>query len=142
MTSSDSRPVYRVVTQTLLAGLVVLLTVPTGVGPAAGGWLAARKTARPARGLAASAVAGLLGALPWATLVYLAASGAIAPFGYHEGPVHVGVNPAAPGLLVGWQEVASALLVGAVLVGTAVAGGILAACSGGTAASRAGEPAR
>jgi hypothetical protein len=126
MTERASHSVVGVVAETLLGGLVVLLTVPTGVGPAAGGWLAARTTAAPARGLAVSAVAGLLGALPWGVLVYLAASGAIAPIGYHEGPVHVGVNTAAPGLLTVWQEVALALLVGVVVAGTAVAGGFLA----------------
>jgi len=126
MAETASHSVFSVVAETLLGGLVVLLTVPTGVGPAVGGWFAARKTAGPTRGLAAGAVAGLLGALPWGVLVYLAASGAIAPVGYHEGLVHVGLNTAAPGLLVFWQEVALALVVGVVVVGMAAAGGLLA----------------
>lgn len=125
MSETASRSVFSVVAQTLLGSLVVLLSVPIGVGPVAGGWLAAQHSERLGVGLATSAVAGVLGALPWGVLVFLAASGAIAPIGYHEGLVHVGVNTAAPGLLVFWQEVGLALLVGVVVVGATVAGGLL-----------------
>lgn len=113
-------------TDALLGGLVTLLTVPTGLGPVVGGLLAGRRAGDPAGGALAGAVAGALGALPWMTLVYLASAGAIAPLGYHEGYVHVGVNTAAPGLLTVWQELALAGLVAAVVVVAAIAGGLLA----------------
>lgn len=109
----------------LFGSIVAVLTVPTGLGPALGGWLAARRT-RTARGsVLASAVAGLVAALPWGGLVYLAAAGAIDPIGYHEGLVHVGVNPAAPETFVLWQEVTLATLCGGVIFAAALAGGVL-----------------
>lgn len=115
--------------QTLLGGLVVLVTVPTGVGPAVGGWLAGRRTQGPVRGALLGGLAGLLGSLPWATLVYLASAGAFEPVGYHRGVVHVGINTAAPGTFVLWQEVALAGLVAGTLVGLAVLGGLTAGLS-------------
>ncbi|WP_440990868.1 hypothetical protein [Haloarchaeobius baliensis] len=113
----------------LVGGLAVLVTAPTGVGPALGGWLAGRGTTDPLRGGLASGVAGLLGALPWAALVYLASAGAFAPVGYHENGVHVGINTAAPELLTLWQELAVTGLVAGTFVGVAVLGGIVAGLS-------------
>jgi hypothetical protein len=138
MTETRTRTFGSIVARTLLGALVVLLTVPTGVGPAAGGWVAGRG----GRGVAASAVAGLLGAVPWGVLAYLAASGTIAPVGYHQGVVHVGVTTATPGALVPWQEVGLAVLCTAVLAGTAVVGGVLAARRDRTAVARSGDPVR
>jgi hypothetical protein len=109
----------------LFGSIVAVLTVPIGLGPAVGGWLAARRT-RTARGsVLAGGVAGLVAALPWSGLVYLAAAGAIDPVGYHEGLVHVGVNPAAPKTFVLWQELALAALCGGVILSAALAGGLL-----------------
>lgn len=113
----------------LLGSIVVALVGWTGVGATAGGWIAGRRTSGPARGALAAGVAGLVGAAPWAALVYLASSGAIDPVGYHESVVHVGVNPADPSLLSLWQEAALTGLVAAILVTGAVAGGLLASGS-------------
>jgi len=110
----------------LLGSIVVGLTGGTGVGAVAGGWLAGRRSTTPRLGALTGAVAGLAGALPWATLVYLASAGAIDPVGYHENGIHIGINTAAPGLLVPWQEVALAALIGWTLVVAAVCGGIVA----------------
>lgn len=113
-------------TDILFGSLVASVTAPLGVGPAIGGWLAARSAETPVGGGIAGAIAGTVGAVPWVWLVYLASAGAIGPVGYHEGIVHVGVNTAAPETFVLWQEIALAGLVGVVLVGAAVAGGALA----------------
>lgn len=110
----------------LLGSIVAGLTGGTGIGAVAGGWLAGRRSASPRLGALTGAVAGLLGALPWATLVYLASAGAIEPVGYHENGIHVGINTAPPGLLVPWQEVGLAALVGWTLVVAAVCGGVVA----------------
>ena len=110
----------------LLGSIVALVTAPTGLGVALGGYLAARRTTSPLGGALTGGVAGLVAAAPVATLVYLASAGAIDPIGYHEGVVHVGVNTAAPGTFVLWQEIAFASVTGGVLVGAAVFGGLLA----------------
>ena len=110
----------------LFGSIIAVVTAPTGIGAALGGWLAARRT-RTARGsVLAGAATGLAAALPWSWLVYLAAAGAIDPVGYNEGLVHVGVNPAAPGTFVAWQELALAGLCGVTLFSAALAGGLLA----------------
>ena len=132
MAETRTRTVARSVARTLLGSLVVLVTVPTGVGPVAGGWLAGRDAKRAGRGVLAAGVAGLLGALPWAAVVFLAASGAIEPVGYHRGIVHVGVRTASPATLVRWQEVGLTALVTVTVVGVAVAGGALAGLPGGS----------
>lgn len=112
--------------KTLLGSIVVLLTLPTGIGAVLGGWLAGHGCERPLDGGLAGAVAGLVGALPWATVVYLASAGAFDPIGYHRNGIHVGINTAAPGLLAPWQEVGLAVLFAACLVGVAAAGGAVA----------------
>lgn len=127
---ADSKPpLANRFAQVLLGGVVVLVTAPTGVGPALGGWLAGRGSTDSLRGALAGGVAGLLGAFPWAALVYLASAGAFAPVGYHENGVHVGINTAAPELLTFWQEVAIASLVAGIFVGFAVVGGTAAGLS-------------
>lgn len=115
--------------KTLVGSLVVLSTLPTGIGAALGGWLAGHRTTTPGRGAIAGGVAGFLGALPWTALVYLASAGAFEPIGYHENGIHVGINTAAPGALAPWQEVGIAALFAAVLVAVAVGGGIVAGLS-------------
>jgi hypothetical protein len=112
-------------TDGLLGSIVALVTAPLGVGSAFGGWLAGRTTETPVGGAVAGTIAGTVGAVPWVWLVYLATAGKIEPLGYHEGMIHVGVNTAAPGTFVLWQELALAGLVGAVLVGAAAVGGFL-----------------
>jgi hypothetical protein len=126
----ESRPPLTTrIARALLGSLAVLVTAPTGIGPALGGWLAGRGTTDPLRGAVAGGVAGLIGALPWATLVYLASAGAFAPVGYHENGVHVGINTAAPELFTLWQELAIAGLVAGTFVAFAVLGGIVAGLS-------------
>ena len=110
----------------LLGCIVALVTAPTGIGVFLGGWLAARRSGSPVGGALTGGVAGLVAALPVATLVYLASAGAIDPIGYHEGVVHVGVNTAAPGTFALWQEVAFASVTGGVLLAAAVLGGLVA----------------
>lgn len=110
----------------LLGSIVALVTAPTGLGVALGGWLAARHSETPFGAALAGGVAGLVAAVPTAGLVYLASAGAIDPIGYHEGVVHVGVNTAAPGTFALWQEVAFASLTGGVLLSTGVLGGLIA----------------
>lgn len=110
----------------LLGSIVALVTAPTGIGAGFGGWIAGRRSLNPARGALAGGVAGLVGGLPWAGLVYLASAGAIDPVGYHEGLVHVGINTADPALLTLWQELALSGLVAGVFVAAAVAGGLVA----------------
>ncbi|MFD1644611.1 hypothetical protein [Haloarchaeobius litoreus] len=117
------------IARVLLGSVAVLVTAPTGIGAALGGWLAGRGTTDPLRGAVAGGIAGLLGSLPWAALVYLASAGAFAPVGYHENGVHVGINTAAPELLTFWQEVAIASLVAGTFVGFAVLGGLVAGLS-------------
>lgn len=121
--------VHRRLADVLLGSIVAVATVPTGFGPALGGWLAGRRTTSPSSGAVAGGLAGYLGALPWVALVYLAAAGAIEPIGYHRGFVHVGVNTAAPGTFAIWQAAGLALLVGSILVSVAVAGGVVAGLS-------------
>jgi 4-amino-4-deoxy-L-arabinose transferase-like glycosyltransferase len=113
-------------TDGLLGSIVAVLTAPTGIGAALGGWLAARRAESALGGALTGAVVGLLAALPWGWLVYLASSGGIDHIGYHEDFVHVGVNPAAPETLVFWQEVSLAVLCGGIFFGTALVGGLLA----------------
>ena len=122
-------PLATRIARILLGSLAVLVTAPTGVAPAFGGWLAGRGTTGPLRGGLAGGVAGLLGSLPWAVLVYLASAGAFAPVGYHENGVHIGINTAAPELLTLWQELAITGLVAGTFVGFAVLGGIVAGLS-------------
>jgi hypothetical protein len=112
--------------KTLLGSIVVLVTLPTGIGAALGGWLAGHGSERPLDGGLAGAVAGLLGALPWTALVYLASAGAFDPIGYHRNGIHVGINTAAPGLLAPWQEVGLAVLFAGCIVGVVAVGGALA----------------
>ena len=139
MSETQTRTVTKTVVQTLLGSLVVLLTVPTGVGPVAGGWLAGRGTRHQRNGVAASTVAGLLGAFPWAVVVFLATRGAIESIGYHKGVVHVGVLTASPGTFVLWQEVGLAVVFTVLVVGISVAGGVLSVLSGGGLWDRHGE---
>jgi hypothetical protein len=129
MTDANANSVLVRTGKTLLGSIVALLTVPTGLGPALGGWLAGHRASTPVRGGLAGGAAGILGALPWAGLVYLASAGAIEPVGYHEGGVHVGINTVAPGTLPLWLEVGLAVLVAGVIVAAAVAGGIAAGLS-------------
>jgi hypothetical protein len=110
----------------LLGSIVALVTAPTGIGVAIGGWLAARRSGSPLGGALTGGVTGLVAALPVATLVYLASAGAIDPIGYHEGVVHVGVNTAASGTFALWQEVAIASVTGGVLLAAGVLGGLVA----------------
>jgi len=110
----------------LLGCIVALVTAPTGIGVFLGGWLTARHSGSPLGGALSGGVAGLVAALPVATLVYLASAGAIDPIGYHEGVVHVGVNTAAPGTFALWQELVFASLTGGVLLAAGVLGGLVA----------------
>jgi hypothetical protein len=126
MTDSTAHRLATRCGKTLAGGLVVLLTLPTGIGIALGGWLAGHRTTTPGRGAVAGGVAGLLGALPWTVLVYLASAGAFEPIGYHENGIHIGINTAAPGALAPWQEVGLAVMFATVLVAVAVGGGIAA----------------
>jgi hypothetical protein len=119
----------------LLGTIVAVLTAPTGLGAGLAGWVAARRSGGAVAGTVTGAVVGLVGAAPWAALVYLASAGAIDPVGYHEGLIHVGINPAAPETFVLWQEVGLAVLVGGIVVAAAAAGGFVA----GSAADVAGE---
>jgi len=113
-------------TDGLLGSIVAVLTAPTGIGAALGGWLAARRAESTLGGVLTGAVVGLVAALPWSWLVYLASSGGIDHLGYHEDLVHVGVNPAAPETFVLWQEVSLAVLCGSVFLAAGVLGGLLA----------------
>jgi 4-amino-4-deoxy-L-arabinose transferase-like glycosyltransferase len=113
-------------TDGLLGSIVAVLTAPTGIGAALGGWLAARRAESTLGGALTGAVVGLVAALPWSWLVYLASSGGIEHIGYHEDFVHVGVNPAAPETLVLWQELSLTALCGGLLFGATVLGCILA----------------
>ena len=122
-------------TDTILGSIVTLVTAPFGLGAALGGWLAGRHAGSVPGGALAGAFVGIVGAVPWAGLVYLASAGAIKPIGYHEGPVHIGINTASPDTLVFWQELALAGTVGAVILGAAIVGGALA----GTNADVVGE---
>lgn len=139
MSDPQQRSGVASVARILLGSLVVGLTVPTGIGPAAGGWVAGRRVRSRIGGVAASVVAGVLGVLPWTVLVFLATRGAIEPIGYHDGIVHVGVMTAAPGTFVLWQEVALTGLFAATVVVAAVAGGGFAALSDGRLERRLGD---
>lgn len=75
--------------------LVAVLGFPLLVGPVAGGWIAGRRSGRP---VGLGTLAGLLGGLPWAALAALAVLGALPQWGYHTDLVHVGINPAPPGM--------------------------------------------
>jgi len=110
----------------LLGSVVALLTAPTGIGPTLGGYLAAHRAETPVGALLVSGAVGVVAALPWTGLVYLAVSGAIEPVGFHEGNVHVGVNTAPPEAFALWQELALAGLCGGLFVGAALVGGLLA----------------
>jgi hypothetical protein len=112
--------------KTLLGSIVVLLTLPTGLGAALGGWTAGHGCERPLDGGLAGAVAGLVGALPWTAVVYLASAGAFDPIGYHRNGIHVGINTAAPGLLAPWQEVGLAVLFASCIVAVGIVGGAVA----------------
>ncbi|WP_257299051.1 hypothetical protein [Haloarchaeobius sp. FL176] len=125
----STQPLATRIGRVLLGSLAVLVTAPTGIGVTLGGWLAGRGTTDAVRGAVAGGVAGLLGSLPWAALVYLASAGAFAPVGYHEGGVHIGINTMAPGALALWQELGIAALVGGIFVGFAVVGGVVAGSS-------------
>lgn len=110
----------------LFGSTVALVTAPTGVGVALGGWLAARRTETSLGGMFAGGVAGLTAALPTAAIVYLATAGAIEPVGYHEGVVHVGINTATPETFVLWQEVVLGAVCGGTLLAAGVVGGLFA----------------
>lgn len=125
--------------RTVVGSIVVLLTAPTGVGPVAGGWIAATRTGNPARGAVAAGLAGLAGTLPWTALVYLASTGAIDPIGYHDGLVHVGVMTAAPGTLAPWHEVGIAVLFTGTLVALSVCGGVVAGSRRAVLGDRCGD---
>ena len=118
----------------LLGSVVAVLTAPTGLGAALGGYLAARRAESALGGALTGAVVGLVAALPWSWLVYLAGSGGIDHVGYHEDFVHVGVNPAAPETLVLWQEVSLAVLCGSLFFGAALLGGLLGTLGSGLVA--------
>jgi len=111
----------------LVVGCVVgLVTAPTVVGLAAGGWIGGHGTRRVGGGAVAGSLAGLPGAVSVGVLTYMASAGAIAPVGYHDGIVHVGINTAPPGLLAPWQELSLAAFVAVVCLGLAAAGGVAA----------------
>ena len=110
------------VSAVLLGGAVALVGLPLVVGPLVGGWLAGRRTDHP---IVAGGVAGLLGAAPWGAVVYLATLGRLPQVGYHTDLVHVGINPAPPGLFTPLQSLAvAALLVGTVLAWACVGGAV------------------
>lgn len=123
--SPDVMSVRDRLTDLALGSIVTLVTLPSGLGPAVGGWLAGRRTAAPLAGAVAGGLAGLLGALPWSALVFLASAGAIDPIGYHEGVVHVGVNPASPGALALWQVIGLTVLFAGTLTVIAAGGGLV-----------------
>jgi hypothetical protein len=108
------------VSDVLLGGLVSLIGFPLVVGPVAGGWLAGRRSGRP---LLAGGVAGLLGGVPWTVLVYLATVGRFPQLGYHTDLIHVGVNPAPPGLFTPLQSALIAALIFGMIVSWACVGG-------------------
>jgi hypothetical protein len=118
-------------TDGLLGSIVAVLTAPTGIGAAVGGWLAARRAESAFGGALTGAVVGLVAALPWSGLIYLAVSGGIGHVGYHENFVHVGVNPAAPETFVLWQELSLTALCGGLFFTAALLGGLLATLGSG-----------
>ena len=113
-------------TDVLLGSIVTLVTAPLGVGTVVGGWLGGRHAETLTGGALSGALVGIVGALPWAWVVYLASAGHIEPIGYHERLVHIGITTASADALVLWQELALAGTVGAVLVCAATAGGVVA----------------
>jgi hypothetical protein len=124
MTEAEKQSRSRRVTQTVQGGLVTLLTVPTMLGPIVGGWLASRQSGSLTRGTSLSAIAGLLGAIPWAVGGFLAANGAVNTTNITLGPASIGVEAVSPETLIFWQEIGIALALGATVVGLAVCGGL------------------
>lgn len=140
MSEKQTQTVRKTVARTLLGSLVVFLTVPTGIGPVVGGWFASRGTHRQRRRIVASAVAGMLGVLPWTTIMLLAMKGAIEQIGYHKGIVHVGVLTASPDAFVLWQEVSVSAVLTVTVVAFAVAGGVVTGLLGEEIRSCCGKP--
>ncbi|WP_222917855.1 hypothetical protein [Natrinema sp. SYSU A 869] len=106
--------------------IVALLTAPTGIGAAVGGWIAARQTGRPRTGAIAGGMTGVLVAIPWAVVVYAASAGLIGRIGYHNEWLQIGLTPVAPETFVLWQEIGIAVLVALGIVTAAIFGGLLA----------------
>ncbi|ELY75957.1 hypothetical protein [Natrinema pallidum] len=106
--------------------LVAVLTAPTGIGAALGGWIAASRTDGPNAGAVAGGTVGALAAIPWMTLVYLASTGMVGRIGYRSEWLRIGLTPAAPETLGPTQEVALTVLVGFGIVTAAVSGGFVA----------------
>lgn len=126
MSEQWTQAAFRPAVQTLLGSMVVFLTVPTGIGPVAGGWIASRRTRNYREGTVASAVAGTLGVLPWATAAFLAMGSTIDSIGYQTGIAHVGVLPAASSTFGLWQEIGVSLVLLATVTAFAIAGGCIA----------------
>lgn len=125
LTGDAFRPTGRVAS-ILLGSLAVLITVPTGVGSAIGGWVAGRRATSEKKGATAGFVAGVIGGVPWVVLVYLASAGAFDPVGYHEGSIHVGINTVDSEVLSLSQEVGIAVLFGCVITSFSTVGGAVA----------------
>ena len=104
----------------LLGGIVALIAFPLLVGPAAGGWLAARRSERPEL---PSAFVDASAGVPWAALATL---GAVPRVGHHSDLVHVGVNPAPAGVFTLPQGLAVGALALATGAGIAAVGGAFA----------------
>jgi hypothetical protein len=94
------------------------------LGPIVGGWLASRKSESLTRGTGLSALAGLLGAIPWTVGGFLAANGALNTTSVTLGPASIGVEAVTPETLIFWQEIGIALALGATVVSLAVCGGL------------------
>ncbi|WP_226480152.1 hypothetical protein [Natrinema amylolyticum] len=122
--------------------IVALLTAPTGIGAAVGGWIAARRTSHPRTGAVAGGTVGLLSAIPWAAVVYAASAGMIGRIGYHGEWFHIGLTPVAPDALVPWQEIGIAVLVALGLVAAAALGGLVAGRSSNETGEVRREPGR
>ena len=136
MSENQTQTVLQTIAGTLLGSIVVCLAVPTGIGPVAGGWLAGRGLQRQRRRTVVSAVAGVVGTLPWTVVTFLAMTGAIEPVGYHRGIVRVGVLAASPDAFVLWQEVGLSAILTVTLVTFAVAGDVVSSLLGGGVRSR------
>ncbi len=139
MSKTQTQTVLRTIAQTLLGSIAVCLAVPTGIGPVAGGWLAGHGLQRQRRRIVVSAVAGVVGALPWTVVTFLALTGAIEPVGYHRGVVHVGVLTASPDAFVLWQEVGLSAALTLTVVTFAVAGSVVISLLSGGVRSRRGK---
>ena len=124
--TGDAFPPTGRVASILLGSLAVLMTVPTGIGPAVGGWVAGRLTTSEKQGATAGFVAGIIGGVPWVVLVYLASAGAFEPIGYHEDFIHIGINTVDSEVLSVWQEVGIAVLFGCVITSFSTVGGAVA----------------